>query len=542
MTLNLQTPPASPAMPVTVREVLALPVVRRAVPEVLAGQDMLDREIRWVHSGEVPNMASLLKGGELLLTTGMGIGNGKAERKRFIATLANRGIAALAVELGTALDRVPDSLIEAAERHDLCLIAFHREVRFVEITEAVHREIIDQGGELLRRGDALHRRFTALLLSGAKVPDVLVELSRFIANPVVLERAGHGIAYHVCHEADDATVLSAWTSFRHGHAAAPEAMQEQVPMGDETSWGRLVALAVDSPLRAQDRVAVERAVGLIALELARTREEESLASRQRGDFLSGLTTTRASEPELRGRARELGFLDSQSALLPIAVSRAPDATGGGEAEEPNWQQALADLRAALDRQGVPVLAGSDAGGEQLLLVLGLADREDRGRHADLVASTLAAAAPAGVAAIVCVGPAAETWLDTGKGLRDATEALLPAAQGDPRPWHDVSTADTDRLLWVLREQPALRRFTELQLRPLIERDSRGQAKLMPTLAAFCRHGGRKAETARALHIERQSLYHRLARIEETLEVDLSDGETVLGLYLALRASRHLEIA
>ena len=91
---------ASLPSPVTVREVLSLPVVRRGVPEVLAGQDALEREIRWVHSGEVPNIAALLKGGELLLTTGMGIGQSQAEQRRFVATLANRGIAALAVELG----------------------------------------------------------------------------------------------------------------------------------------------------------------------------------------------------------------------------------------------------------------------------------------------------------------------------------------------------------------------------------------------------------------------------------------------------------
>ena len=61
-----------------------------------------------------------------------------------------------------AFYRVAGRVTEAAEERGLCLIAFHREVRFVEITEVVHRELIDQGGELLRRGDELHKRFTAL--------------------------------------------------------------------------------------------------------------------------------------------------------------------------------------------------------------------------------------------------------------------------------------------------------------------------------------------------------------------------------------------
>lgn len=36
--------------------------MRRGVPEVLAGREALGREVRWVHSGEMPNIASMLRG------------------------------------------------------------------------------------------------------------------------------------------------------------------------------------------------------------------------------------------------------------------------------------------------------------------------------------------------------------------------------------------------------------------------------------------------------------------------------------------------
>ena len=541
---SLRTPSqqAQPAASITVREVLALPPVQRAIPEVVAGAGALDREVRWVHAGEVPNIASLLKGEELLLTTGMGIGRDQAAQRRFVAELAERGVAGLAIELGTSVDEVPPALADAAARAELPLIAFHREVRFVEITEAVHREILDRGGELLRRGEALHRRFTELLLRGATVPDVLTELSAFVANPVVLERAGQGVAYHARHRADDATVLAAWAAFARGGATAPEALAERVPMGDEESWGRLVVLAVDSELGEQDRIAVERAVGLIALALMRGREEEGLASRERGDFLSGLPDTRAAEGEVRARARELGFAGGEELLLPVAAMRS---RGGREGEGEQWALARRDVQTELESQGLPLISGVGGEGEDLLLVLGLPAAGERGRIADLVAAAIAAACERRLddaeAAVVCVGPPAASWLEVGAGIRATLESLAPAAHGDRRPWHDVAAADTDRLLWLLREQPALRRFAELRLRPLLDRDAGGRSQLLPTLAAFCEHGGRKAETARALHIERQSLYHRLARIEETLGVDLSDGNTLLALHLALRANRYLEL-
>jgi PucR family transcriptional regulator, purine catabolism regulatory protein len=77
------------------------------------------------------------------------------------------------------------------------------------------------------------------------------------------------------------------------------------------------------------------------------------------------------------------------------------------------------------------------------------------------------------------------------------------------------------------------------LGPLADHDARRKHQLMPTLEALCAHGGRKAETARALHLNRQALYDRIARLEGVLGTDLSDTHALLGLHLAIQARRHL---
>lgn len=75
---------------ITVRRALELPGLRSGLPEVVAGAERLQRTVRWVHAGEVPNIASLLKGGELLLTTGYGVGTRPAEQRAFVRKLAER--------------------------------------------------------------------------------------------------------------------------------------------------------------------------------------------------------------------------------------------------------------------------------------------------------------------------------------------------------------------------------------------------------------------------------------------------------------------
>lgn len=84
------------------RRALELPGLRGGLPEVLAGADRRQRTVRWVHAGEVPDIASLLKGGEPLLTTGYGLGTRPADQRSFMRTVADRGIAALVVVVGVA--------------------------------------------------------------------------------------------------------------------------------------------------------------------------------------------------------------------------------------------------------------------------------------------------------------------------------------------------------------------------------------------------------------------------------------------------------
>src|SRR5215475_13820135 len=84
----------------SVREVLALDSVRYGAPRVVAGADALDRPVRWVHVAEVPDIATLLRGGELVLTTGIGLPADDDGLRSFIATLADVGVSGLVVELG----------------------------------------------------------------------------------------------------------------------------------------------------------------------------------------------------------------------------------------------------------------------------------------------------------------------------------------------------------------------------------------------------------------------------------------------------------
>ena len=57
----------------TLLELLEIPELRRARPRVVTPNADLEKAVRWVHTSEIFEIGPLLKGGEVLMTTGLGL-------------------------------------------------------------------------------------------------------------------------------------------------------------------------------------------------------------------------------------------------------------------------------------------------------------------------------------------------------------------------------------------------------------------------------------------------------------------------------------
>jgi purine catabolism regulator len=533
----------------TLAEVLELPVVRRALPEVVVGEGLLDRELRWAHVVDTADPSGLLKGGELVLTTGIGAGPRDADQARWIASVLDQGVAAVAVELGTSWrERVPAPVVAACRAAGVPLVAFRRQVRFIEITEAVHAAVLHRQFELLRRGEEIHRRFTELILRGRGVPEIMAELADAVGNPVVLEDAAHELVYYVSGPAGDDVALAAWTDLHRAEdrGETPGGVVVVDIRLMDTSWGRLIALALDEPLDEFDRVAVERASTAVAIDLLGQQHEEHLRARSRGAFLSDLAAGAVEDADARRRAEALGWVGSserRGALLPLAAAwrtpRARWSESSPPAQRPTWTQLSGELRAALSTLGAGVLLGPRDADLLVLVALGTREYDDAlGDHlAGVFHGVLERRGLGSDDAALAIGSPTATWELAGQGLRRVRRSAGAATALPPARWYDARRPGVNDLLHDLREAPELDAFVDEQLGPLLHDTGARTRALLETLEAYLAAGGRKAQAARALHLERQSLYLRLRRIEELLGVSLDDEDAVLGLHLAVRALR-----
>src|SRR5215472_10623726 len=212
----------------TVAQVLALDAVRRGQPRVLAGAERLDTPVRWVHAIELADAARLLRGGEIVLTTGIVLPGEDDKLAAYVAGLAGVGVSALAVELGRRYTGgLPAALVAAARARGLPLIVFEREVPFVGITEAVHALIVDDQLGQLRASARLHEVFTDLAVAGAGPAEILRQAALLAGRPVILEDLSHHVLACEPAGADPAALLDGF-----------EARSRAVARGERTGYDK----------------------------------------------------------------------------------------------------------------------------------------------------------------------------------------------------------------------------------------------------------------------------------------------------------------
>ena len=340
----------------TVREIIGLDAVAAGHPQLLAGESGLDARVRWVHVSDSAGVARLLDGGELLLSTGSGWPEHPDELRAFVDGLVTAGLACLVVELGTHYRYMPAVLIDAARAGGLPLVALHREVKFVTITEAVHRRIIAEQTAALRARDDVRARFTALALRGSPADFIVHQLAQTLGAAVVLENLAHEVVVADVAPSAEEEVLTRWevrSRIAHRDGAASAEGWLIVPVEARgIRWGYLVALP--GPPHPAGRAGVLEQ-GAIALALGRLTDTE-------GDEWALIGRRRLLDELLAGRWSTAGGATArvEAAGMPVDGARLYGLVASGVDVRPETADAAAGrVQVAVTVTNVGAVAGTE---------------------------------------------------------------------------------------------------------------------------------------------------------------------------------------
>lgn len=533
-------------MAFTLRDVLALDVFKQGQAEVVAGDGLLNREVRWVHLPERLLIApGHLRGGELVVIAGFDLPASEEDQREIIRQLAAVPIAALVMELGRVWKEVPSAVVEEAQACRLPIIVLHRQTYFVQITEQVSAAIINRQYGLLRHAEQLARRFDNLLLSGASLDRLLHELSSCVSNPVVLEDLSHEIVAYSERAQPIAHLLSSWIAHAsQGHMRIEGGIVPSARGGGISCawvpvilhsevWGRLHVITLEHEMRLQDRLALDRAVTAVGLALLSSRNANHVVNHAQSVVIADVLNSRlVAVDELKRSAASVGVDFGDGPLCAIAIVRlqrlADDSLSQPRARSRLMEELLAVTREASESAHCPLLSGIV--GDDMLGFIGTAPGADaasafRPMEERLCQDDTALSAVIGF-----------SDLDRQSTPRQALlEAQEAAAYAETRGHGIAHFADLklNRVLLRLDSELNAPRFVESELGPLLGFDQKGRVRLVETLRAFLHANGSRSAAAAALGIQRRSLYARLRTIEKLLACSLDDPETRVRLYLAL---------
>ena len=508
-------------MTLTVRDIVSIP----GMPlRLLAGEEASTRPVRWVHSSELEDPTAWLKGGELILTTGMGIGDTAATQRAYVRRLIDAGVAGLGFGLGFGHDKTPRAIVTEAAKRDFPVFEVPYPVPFIAITEAVFTRLVAEQYDTLQRAVDAEHVLTRAVLDGDGVEGVARSLADVVRGWAMLLDL-HGIALAATDPEAAIRRERIWEEIR---ASRPNASTFSLTMLDEGyhvwvqpvgAQGRVEAFLVvgttDQPTPL-DRIVAGHALSLFAIELAKSRAVAEAERRLQGDFFDELIRGEMTPEEIaRGLAR-FGFA-REDRVVAVAIEPIDAAVGSSE-----LALAATDHRSRLDG-GFLVSAHADG----ISLLLPATDDLDLADLSKALGQRVDGDLRAGSGGAV-------TPEEIGRSLREARYALqVCRLEG----WQHAGFEQlgTYRLLLSMTEPDALRAFADALLAPLDAYDTEHNGELASSLQAFLQHNARWETAAAQLYVHRHTLRYRMRKVEELTGRDLGNSFDRMEFWLALRA-------
>jgi purine catabolism regulator len=452
-----------------------------------------DPEVTWAHAIELDDPAPYLRGGELVLTTGLRLPRAAAGQTAYVDRLVAAGAAALGLGTGLRHARVPAGVRRACEAVDLPLVEVPLATPFIAVSQAV----ADRLGELrrLRLTETMdqQRALSRAAVRGG-VTAVVRTLARQLGAGVYLcDRTWRELARGGAAQALPERLEALLGSGRRGAVseATPAGWTEVQPVG-ERPVARLgwLTLARPEPLSVPERLVLTHAVSLVLLLL--DRPDDAVPDAE-ADLVRLLLdgADDAAGAMLFGAGRAVCVLVAQGPrhrLLP-AVEEA--------------------------RRSAPHAVRAEAADEARLIV--------EEAHVEGVVSIL----------LESLGPEGRVGIGVAIALAGAASTTAAARRACQAAGPGTARRSTDLPVTALLTQPAVRDAVVAGTAgPLSTLDG---TDLMESLASFLAHHGSWDRTAADLGVHRHTVRHRIRKVEELTGLSLDDPEDRLLLHLGVLA-------
>lgn len=491
-----------------------------ACAKVVAGENGLDRTIKWIHILEVDDVKHFIQGKELILTTGVVLKNNEQGFLHFVKQLSDLHVAGLCIELGMYIHTIPKSVIQLANELNFPLIVFEKVVSFREITQDLHTCLVHQQYDVLKQLEDYSQKMNQYILKVSDKVNVLQYMQKYLKVNVYFDvKKGSSLAF-------PNKKMVNYKNYIESLAPHLKASSEMNLF--DTSYGTVFIYSEKRAMTELDVLILDRTV--IALSQFVLRDlyiDEKLESESRKFFEKWLEGENNDE-EILYFIEEIDHKLKQSGWMVMIH----------QLKRKNIKNDLTNykinLRQSLQKEGFYTFIVEQS--QYLIFILSdvtpeisYKERMKRAMNDILKQYRLDT--------LIAVGKYVHHYNELKESYETAQESLQIRMK-DMEHSYFYDELVLHHMIRVLQTNNSLMKLAQEKIEKLDQYDQKNNGNLIQTLTIYFQCNGLKKETAEKLFIVRQTLYHRLEKIEQIIGSDFMNYENRLCLEMMLLMTQH----
>lgn len=471
---------------------------------VVAGSNGLSNRVLWTHVAEIEDAADWLDGGELLLTTGVGIPQSAVEQVAYLRRLADVGAAAIAI--GTRSQGLKQSFLDEADRLEFPILTIAVEVPFVTVARFVSAANGDTAQSRIATQVRIYDSLHARVEEDQPIGELFERLSGISGYDLyVVNRQGNSLLPGLPDVPAELTPRLLDAGDRQ--PSIEGGFRVTVPLA-----GRTAAYLVAFEAAGKEGVglgSIRHIATIAALELSNLYRDRTDSLQRGAEALADLLAGKLGQVEISRVVKLTGFREGEPLVLGAAKSlkqRRPD--------REELYHRLLDLEVpalVLGRPELLYLLVQEADVELLANALG-----GLGLHCGL-SKPLTDLQETGIARMEAMWSV--QWPSS-----TPTDGLLTRFD-ESSGW----------LTWLPHDTETLRHIVDHTLEPIRTYDEENSTDLIHTLRVFIRNERNIGRTAEELFVHKHTLQYRLRRIREISGRSMANTRDLAELWFTFQA-------
>ncbi|WP_155592451.1 PucR family transcriptional regulator [Lysinibacillus cavernae] len=497
--------------------------------EVVAGHEGLSRIVKWVHVLEIVHVDNFLVGEELVLTTGISLQQSIEHFTAFVEAIIQKNCAALCIEYGPYIQTVPEAILALANYHQFPIIVFHEAVPFVRITQDLHSQIINQQYLMISSLESYSQTLNKNAVLGQNTEDILENMYSELKTQIMFSIKGREpIFFPKMAQKNRQQLLTV-------NKSEPHFKHEPIFIFDQ-HYAELTLYREDGLFSEFELLILDRTATALAQLLMREFYIEEKKTIEDASILADWIDQKLSREEI------YKFIVTHYSNYKQTSGAVFILTSPNSLKQEDIVYSKLYYRNLFEQHGfTPFLFER----KSYVIFILLHTKECKAIRDTLntIFSTLVKTEfykkqqTQGVQ--IAIGKVVADVEEIPKSYQTALETLYICRKVQTSSFF-YDDLHLYHLIYKLQMQVNLQEVIYDYLQPVIEYDNKYNSKLLETLQVYLQTNGSKQQTANQLFIVRQTLYHRLKKLESLLGENFMKGHNRITLEFMLLANSLIE--